>query len=161
MSGGPISPNSILPITANKLWCGPYIASDSSLQDIGIQVMASLDADAVARLVFPMPIGSLPSGTCKLRLLAIANATSGSAKVNAKWGSVAAGEAAKEVTRAAEGTATLTWAAGDTDDYKELLITLDADTPVAGEMICMDLTFETSGWNLAAVSTWIAFVIWE
>jgi hypothetical protein len=32
---------------------------------------------------------------------------------------------------------------------------------VAGEVIVMDLTFETSSWTLAQVSTWIPAVIFE
>jgi len=31
---------------------------------------------------------------------------------------------------------------------------LDADTPVASEVIVMDLVFETTSWTLAQVSTW-------
>lgn len=122
--------------------------------------MASVDGDAIWRLRFAMP-PALPTGTCKLKLWALANATSGNAKVNPKWASVAAEEDPSSATLQAETVQTLTWAAGDNDQYKELLITLDADTPVAGEMIVMDLTFETASWTLAAVSTWIPRVIWE
>jgi hypothetical protein len=161
MAGGPIYPSSVVPITSGKVWIGPYTAADASIQDLAIQVMASLNADAIVRLVFPMPVSALPSGTCKLRLLGIANATANDAKINPKWGSVAAAESAQAVTRTAEGVSTLTWAAGDADKYKELKITLDADTPTAGEFICMDLTFTTANWTLAAISTWIPSIIWE
>ena len=104
---------------------------------------------------------SLPTGTAKLRCLSIANATSGAAKVNPKWASTAPEEAADTVTLNAETTQTVTWAAGDADVYKELKVTLDADTVVAGEVIVMEVVFETTRWTLAQVSTWNFSVIWE
>ena len=104
---------------------------------------------------------TLPSGTGKLLLRALANATSGAAKVNPKWASVAAEEDPSGATLNAEGPGTVTWASGDNDQYKELKINLDADTLVGGEEVVMDLTFETSSWTLAQVSTWIASIIWE
>lgn len=162
MAGGPIFPNSAFPVTAGKVFPNIHVgAGANSKHDEGLGVMASLDGDAIWRLRFQMPPTSLPSGTCKLRLLALANATSGAAKVNAKWASVAAGEDPSSATLIAEGVATLTWAAGNNDDYLELKITLDADTPVAGEVIVLDLVFETSSWTLAQVSTWQASVIFE
>lgn len=36
-----------------------------------------------------------------------------------------------------------------------------ADTLVAGEIVVMDLTFETTSWPLAVVSTWQAAIWWE
>jgi hypothetical protein len=74
---------------------------------------------------------------------------------------VAVEEDPSSATLNAEGTSTLTWAAGDNDQYRELKITLDADTPVAAEVIVMDLVFETTSWTLAQVSTWPASLIGE
>jgi hypothetical protein len=162
MPGGPIFPNSQFPVTAGRVFPGFHVgAGANSKHDEGLQVEASVGADSIWRLRFWMPPTSLPTGTCKLRLLALANATSGDAKVNAKWDSVAPEESPSGATLNAEGTSTLTWAAGDNDQYKELKITLDAVAPVAGEVIVMDLTFETTSWTLAQVSTWQAAVIWE
>lgn len=162
MAGGPYLPHSRYPATSGRVFPNFHVgAGANSKHDEGLGVEASVGADSTWRLRFLMPPTSLPSGTCKLRLLALANATSGSAKVNPKWASVAAAEDPSSATLNAEGTSTLTWAAGDADDYKELKITLDADTPVAGEMIVMDLVFETSSWTLAAVSTWIPSIIFE
>ena len=104
---------------------------------------------------------SLPTGTGKLRLLALANATSGVAKVNPKWVSVAVEEDPSGATLNAEGTSTVTWSTGDNDQYKELKVNLDADTLAASEEVVMDLVFETTSWTLAQVSTWIASIIWE
>jgi hypothetical protein len=161
MAGGPIFPNSAIPVTANRVFPSVHVgAGATSKHDEGLGVEASLGADAIWRLRFQMPPDSLPSGTCQLRLLALANATTGNAKVNPKWASVAPEESPSGATLNAETVQTLTWGAGDNDQYKELTVTLDADTPVAGEVIAMDLTFETSSWTLAAVSTWSVCVRW-
>jgi len=160
MAGGPIFPHSAFPTTLNAFPNFHVGAGANSKHDEGLGVAASLGADTTWRLRFQMP-PTLPSGTGKLRLLALANATSGAAKVNPKWASVAAAEDPSSATLNAEGTSTLTWATGDNDKYKELKITLDADTLVAGEEVVMDLVFETTSWTLAQVSTWIASILWE
>lgn len=161
MAGGPIFPSSAYPVTADRVFPNVHVgAGSNSKHDEGLGVEASLGADSIWRLRFQMP-PSLPSGTGKLRLLALANATSGNAKVNPKWGSVAAEEDPSSATLNAEGTSTLSWSTGDNDQYKELKIALDADTLVASEMVVMDLTFETASWTLAQVSTWIPSIIWE
>lgn len=161
MAGGPIYPHSAVPVTAARVFPNTHVgAGANSKHDEGLGVEASLGADSIWRLRFDTP-PTLPTGTCKLRLRALANATSGNAKVNPKWASVAAEEDPSGATLNAEGTSTVSWGAGDNDQYKETKITLDADTPVGGEVIVMDLTFETSSWTLAQVSTWQASVIWE
>lgn len=161
MAGGPLFPSSAVPVTAGRVFPNIHVgAGANSKHDEGLGVEASVGADAIWRLRFQMPPSSLPSGTCKLRLLALANATSGDAKVNPKWASVAVEESPSGATLNAEGTTTVTWASGDNDQYKSAEITLDADTPVAGEIIAMDLVFETSGYTLAQVSTWIASIWW-
>lgn len=161
MAGGPIFPHSAVPVTSPRVFPNIHVgAGANSKHDEGLGVEASVGADSTWRLRFWCP-PTLPSGTCKLRLWALANATTGNAKVNPKWSSVAAEEDPSGATLNAETTQTLSWGAGDNDQYKELKVTLDADTPVAGEMIVMDLVFETASWTLAVISTWIAAVIWE
>ena len=160
--GGPIFPHSAYAATSGRVFPNVHVgAGANSKHDEGLGVEASVGADATWRLRFQMPPTSLPSGTGKLKLWALANATSGAAKVNAKWASVAAEESPSGASLNAEGTSTLTWAGGDNDQYKERLVTLDADTLVAGEEVVMDLVFENSGWTLAQVSTWLASIIWE
>lgn len=162
MAGGPIFPNSAFPVTASRVFPNFHVgAGANSKVDEGMGVQASVGADSIWRLRFHMPPTSLPSGTGKLRLLALADATSGAAKVNPKWASVAVEESPSGATLNAETVQTVTWASGDNDQYKELKVTLDADTLVAGEVVVMDLVFETSSWTLAQVSTWIASIIWE
>lgn len=161
MAGGPFFPHSAYPVTAPRVFPNFHVgAGANSKHDEGLGVEASLGADATWRLRFKMP-PVLPTGTPKLDLWALANATANSAKVNPKWASVALEESPSGATLNAEGTQTLTWGSGDNDQYKQLLVTLDADTVVAGEMIVMDLTFETTNWTLAVVSTWIASIIFE
>ena len=160
MAGGPIFPHSAFPVSANVFPNIHVGAGANSKHDEGLGVVASLGADAIWRLRFQMP-PTLPTGTCKLRMLGLANATSGAAKINPKWVSVAVEESPSGATLVAETVQTVTWSTGDNDQYKSLLVTLDAATPTASEEIVMDLTFETASWTLAQVSTWIVSVIWE
>ena len=161
MAGGPIFPNSAFPVTAGRVFPNFHVgAGANSKQDEGLGVEASVGVDSIWRLRFQMP-PTLPTGTGKLRLLALANAISGAAKVNPKWVSVAVEEDPSSATPVAETTQTITWAAGDADQYKELKVILDADILVAGEIVVMDLVFETTSWTLAQVSTWISTIIWE
>lgn len=166
MSGGPLFPTSAYPVTSARVFAGFHVGDGSnSKQDEGLRVTKSLDADAIWRLRWSNVPATLPSGTLKLRLRALSrNATGGSqvAKVNPKWASVAVGEDPSSATLQAEGTTTVTWAASsaDNDKYKDTDITLDADTLVGGEILAMDLTFETSGWTLAIDSTWIPMLVW-
>jgi len=138
----------------------PFVGATNSRPEMAMKVAASIAADNVWHLRFRIP-PTLPSGTGKLLLVAQANATSGAAKVNPAWASVADAENPDTVTLTAEGTTTLAWTTGDDDDYKQTKITLDADTLVAGEVVVMAITFETTSWTLAAASFWNAFVIWE
>ena len=161
MAGGPIFPHSAYPVDAGKVFPNFHVgAGANSKEDEGLGVMPSVDADVIWRLRFQTP-PTLPTGTGKLLLRALANATTGVSKTNPKWASVAAEESPSGATLNAEGTGTITWSAGDNDQYKELKVTLDADTLVASEEVVMDLVFETTSWTLAAVSTWIVSIIWE
>lgn len=161
MAAGPIYPSSAVPSTTSRVFPYLYIGDGANAhrtETLGVE--ASLGADSIWMLEFDMP-PVLPTGTAKLRLLALADAVTGAAKVNPKWASVAAGEDPSAATLNAEGTSTITWSTNDDDEYQELKINLDADTVVAGEVIVMDLTFETTSWTLAVISGWKASVIWE
>ena len=161
MAGGPIAYHSAYPATSNRVFPNFHVGKGAnSKRDEGLGVEASVGADSTWELRFQMP-PTLPTGTGKLLLRALADATTGVSKVNPKWRSVAAEEDPTDTALSAEGTTTTTWAAGDDDQYKEEKITLDADTLVASEVVVMDLVFETTSWTLAKVSTWQAFIIWE
>jgi len=161
MAGGPIHPFSEYPTGSGAF---PYIyqgGGANSKHERTLGIKASLDADVAWRLRFSLPPALPASGTFKLRLRALANATSGVAKVNAKWASVAPEESPSAAALDAEGTTTVTWGAGDADQYKEAKVVLDAGTPVSGEVVVMDLVFETASWTLAAISGWQPELIWE
>lgn len=154
-------PHSRYPVTAGRVFANFHSGDGSTTAfDDGLGVEASVGADSTWQLRWMLP-RVLPSGQLKLRLIALADAVTGSAKVNPKWASVAMEEDPSSVTLNAEGTSTLTWSTNDDDEYKELVITLDADTPVAGEILVMSLVFETTSWTLAVVSTWLPSLYWE
>lgn len=162
-AGGPIFPASAFPVTSGFVYPGCHVgAGANSKQDCGMQVTdaTTLTTDAIWRLRFWMP-PTLPTGTAKLKIWALANATSNAVKINPKWAMVAAEADPSGAALNAEGTQTITWAAGDNDQYKELLVVLDATTVTAGNMLVMDLTFEDTSFTLAVVSTYHVAVIWE
>ncbi len=159
---GLITPTSAYPVSDGNTF--PYIyigkgANSKHEQTLG--VVASLGANSIWRLRFLTP-PVIPSETMKLRLLALADATTGNAQVNPAWEAVSPEEDPSAVTLTAEGTTQLSWGASDDDQYKELKITLDAATaPTSNQVIVMDITFVTSGWTLAETSGWIPSIIWE
>lgn len=155
-ASGILFPSSAYPATSGQVFPNIYLGNG----DEGLGVRASLSVDATWRLRFQLP-PVLPDGSPVLRLLALATTTSGEAKVNPKWASVAVGENPSTATLAAEGTQTLTWGGSDSGVYKQIRVPLDANTLVAGEIVAMDLVFETSGWTLTVVSTWIPAILWE
>lgn len=161
MAGGPIFPNSVYPTTLNAFPNFHVGAGSNSKHEEGLGIAASLGADTIWRLRFHIP-PSLPTGTCKLRIISLANADTGVAKINPKWVSVAMSEDPSAATPVAEGVQTPDWSSGaQSDDYKETKVDLDVDTITASEIVVMDLTFETSSWTLAVVSTHIVSIIWE
>lgn len=122
-------------------------------------IVASLGANVDVRYHFY--IQTAPSATLKAVLTAIANATTGNAKVNISW---AAGSDPNfdTLSLTAEGTTTITWASGDTDEMKTTKITLDATTlPTAGQYLILQVRFETSSWTLAQKSYWSLALIDE
>ena len=160
MAGGPIAPSSVyLGGAAGNLFPNFYTCATNTNGagvDEGIGVVASLGADATAILRYPMP-ESIPTGTLKLRLLAQANATSGVAKVTVKDINTAAGASPAAGTLNSETQVSQTWATADI--YVENLVTLTS-TPSANDILVVTITFNTSGWTLAAVSTWQAYIVW-
>lgn len=156
-----IGPSSAVPISESNTFPHIYVGDGvNSQHEETLGVAASIASDSTWRLRFFMP-PELPSGTAKLWLVALADAITGDAKINAKWASVAMEEDPSSATLNAEAVQTITWSTDDDDQYKSLKIDLDADTIQAGEVVVMDLVFETSGWTLAVVSGWKPFIIWE
>lgn len=159
MPGGPIFPFSAKPATAGRVFPN-FGGSGPDTEGLGVE--ASLGADSIWKLRWLMP-PTLPTGTCKLVLHALANATSGAAKVNPKYAMAAVdGTVSPDALALTPQTVqTLTWAAGEANEIKEAKVTLNVVTVTAAQWLVMDLTFETSGWTLAAISTWIPAIIFE
>lgn len=155
MAGGPISPCSTYPVTSGRVF--PTFLTAEMPEGLGWE--ASLGADATWRLFFQMP-PTLPTGTCKLHMRCQANATSGNAILDVAWKSYAANEVPASADLTAEGNTTVTFA---TTAYRltEAKVTLDADTPVGGEFIMLEIRGKTSSWTLAAVLSVVACIIWE
>lgn len=157
-------PHSAVPVTSGMVYPAIFSGDGGTFthqEGLGVVDATTLTSDAIWRLAFWMPPTSLPSGTCKLQIWALADAVTGNLKINPKWASVAAEEDSSSATLQAEGTQTISWGANDDDEYKELKVTLDADTPVAGEMIVMDLTIEDTNTTLAVHSALIVRIIFE
>lgn len=138
----------------------------------GLQVAASIGADSTWELGFVMP-PAIPTGTPTFRLLCMANATSGVARINPKWVSVAPGVSPSGATPVAEtvtptsvtGAAgsgdTVTWGAGDADQLLVVQWTMDATTvPAASEFVAVNLVFETASYTLAQVLTVLPMIGW-
>src|SRR5262245_17872049 len=142
MAGGPILPYSAYPVSPGYTFPNVHVGAGGAGGNIkhteGLGVAASIPGVVTWRLNFLLP-PVLPSGTCKLRLLALADATSGAAKVNPAWGICAVEENPSTTPATSEGTGTITWAAGDNDQFKELKVVLDAYTVAADRVIVMDV----------------------
>jgi hypothetical protein len=162
MAAGPLFPYSEIPVTGGSVFPNVHVGGGAnSKHEEGLGVAASLAVDAIWRLRFQLP-PAIPTGTAKLLLRALANATTGAAKVTPQLAKVAGGSSPSAATLTAEAQQTITWTAADL--YFDAKVTLTNTTVVAGDenkaLVC-DLVFNTTGWTLAAVSTWQAFLIWE
>lgn len=161
MAGGPIFPSSMyLGGASGNLSATVYIPNTNTNNAgayEGIGVVASLAADAPAVLQFNLP-GAIPSGTAKLRFLAMANATSGVAKVTVSDGVGAAGTNLGAPTLTGETQLSQTWATADI--LVENKVTLSS-IPLANNILTALVTFNTTNWTLAATSVWNVSLIWE
>lgn len=162
MAGGPIFAHSIYHAdTAGRTWNGYYAGGggNTSPHDEGIQVKASLDANATVEMRFAVP-PSVPTGTMKLRALWLANATTGTVKYTIQDANVAAGSSPSAASLTSEAQSSETWSTGNTDEYMEVKTAL-TPTPSGNDTMVVAVTFDTSGWTLAVVATVIFSLIWE
>ena len=163
MASGALYPFSPVFVTSGKVGPGVHVgtASTGVRRMRGIQVIASLDADADVELFFDMP-PALPSGTGKLILVGRTTGT-GNAIILVSWASVsvAIGEDPSAATLLSEGNQTLTVIGGDSDKFLRLKTTLDADTLTADEIVAMRLRFVASGWTLNQPFTVAPSMRWE
>lgn len=174
MAGGPIFPFSVYPVTADQVFFNLHTCAGSNAKHFyGLGYKASVSADGTWRMMFKMP-PVLPSGTGKLILPMLANATAGIARLNPKWKSWAAGEDPSSAALNAEGVTpdsksgqagsgdTMEWGSGDNDQILVAKWILNADTLVADEYVALDLVGETASWTLAQILTCLMpHIAWE
>ena len=161
MAGGPILPSSIyLGGASGNLYPNFYIPATNTngagaLEGVGC--VASLGGDADAVLQFNMP-ESIPTGTFKLRILSMANATSGVAKISVRDKNVAAGASLGTSTLTTETLVSQTWATADILVENKVTLTT---TPTANDIVTVLVRFTASSWTLAAASTHQFSLVWE
>ncbi len=163
MAGGPIFPSSSFPLTDGIVFPNFHVGAGAGVkhyEGLGVADATTIVANSTWELMFQMP-PTLPTGTGKLRVWSVANAATGVLKINPTWASVAVEEDYSSASLNAEGTSTITWSTSDEDVIKETLITLDADTIVANELIVMDFIIEDTDTTLAVDSTHQVSIIWE
>ena len=165
MAGGPILPSSIYlggasgNLTPSFYTSGAGTTTANSTVE-GIGVVASLGADASAVLQFNIP-EVIPAGTLKCRVLAWANATSGTAKLDIIDGRTPAGSNianATFTTEAGSPTISQTWATADIIVENKVTLT---QTPTANDIYTVVATFRTASWSLAQTSVWQFSLVWE
>ena len=163
MAGGPVFPLSGFPVTAGDAFefvvDGIGTTEDRTIM-YGIGNATKITGDVTMwHLVFRMP-ESLPTGTAKLRITTRANATTGVIGLNVSWVSVAGTESPDDATMNDELSVDITTSA-TADGYKETLLTLDADTIVAGEFVHMLIDTDDSAHTIAADVGLLFEIIWE
>ncbi len=164
MAGGPIVPVSAFPVTAGDAFPMIYQGAGTTedrTEMLGIADATEVTADAVLwHLVFHTP-EVLPTGTAKLQIRTRANATTGVIGLNIQWVSVSEAQSPDDATMNDEGSVDITTSA-TADQYKNTLMTMDADTVVAGEIIHMNIEVDDTPAHTIAADTGCLFsIIWE
>jgi hypothetical protein len=161
MAGGPILPSSIYFGAASGLATPAFYTPATNTNTAGylegVGIVASLASDAPVTLQFNAP-EVFPTGTLKLRILAMANATSGVAKLTIKDGSTSAGSNIGVTTLSTETQLSQTWATADILVENKITLT---DVPVTNDIITILATFNTASWTLATASVWQFSLVFE
>ncbi len=170
MAGGPIYPSSAFVVTAGDAFPMIYVGGGStqdSTEMLGVADGTEVAGDGILwHLVFQMP-PALPTGTGKLRILARVNASTGVTGLNIQWVSVDPGVVAEEspddATMNDELSVDIDWAVGSyvADEYRETLLTLNADTLKAKEMVHMNVEVDDSAHTVASSTGLLLSIIWE
>jgi hypothetical protein len=161
MAGGPILPSSIyVGGAAGNLSSTFFTATTGTTQANstieGIGVIATLNVTAPAVLQFNMP-EVIPTGACKLRLLAFANAASGAAFWQVQDGATSPGNNIANATFSTETAQSITWGSNVMQELKQNLTT----APSANQVLTVVITFGTTTFTLAQASVWQASIVWE
>jgi hypothetical protein len=161
MAGGPLLPSSVsYRAAAGLAYPKTYVpaTNTNTAGDLeGHGVIASLTSDAPVALQFNMP-ETIPSGTLKLRCLAMANAVAGVAKLTVSDGATSAAANIGATTLTAETQLSQTWATADILVENKITLTT---APTSNQILTVLAKFNTTGWTLAAESVWQFTIVWE
>lgn len=119
-------------------------------------VVASLGSNVALQLRFPMP-SVIPSGTFKMASYCLANASSGVVKYTISDAMVGAANPSA-ATLTGETQTSITWGAADTYVITKTNLTA---VPVADQTLVAAVTFNNTGWTLAAILGCNFYVLWE
>lgn len=162
MSGGPLLPSSVY-FGAASGNCYPtfYVSAtntNSASYIEGVGVIGSLGSDSTVTLQFNLP-ESIPTGTCKLRSLALSQ-TGGSlvSKLTISDGQTAVGSNIGATTLTAETQITFTFATADLLVENKTSLTT---APTANNILTIKAVFNTSGWTQTAASAYQFSLVWE
>ena len=150
-------------------------ANGSRIEGLGVANATDLTGDRIWHLVWRMPT-TLPTGTAKFSLAALAALEAGDLSVDIAWASVAFDEDPSAATLAVEGpdpdarvggngsntdNSTFGWDTADDDKLLEALWILNADAGgvKANEFIVMDLRIDDGDSDHAAVVTLFPVII--
>lgn len=173
MAGGPIFPSSMYIGGANgNLSTTVYIPNTNTnaagaMEGIGVVASLAAGVNAPCVLQFNIP-ETLPAGAAKLRMLAWANATSGTAYWQVSDGQTAPGSNIGAATLTGENAGnsfSQTWATADVIVENKIAL---ATSPVVNDILTVLVTFNgtqvgggAANWSLAAVSVWQFSLVWE
>ena len=171
MAGGPLLPSSIyVGGAAGNLSPQFYIGTVASGSGAaagysameGIAAVASLTTAVAAQAVLQFNLPEvIPTGTMKLRTLAMAAATTGAATWAVHDAVTAAGAAIGASAFTTEATQTITWAAGNTDQLLENKQTL-TPAAVSNSILTIVIVYApAANFTLAQTSVWQFSVVWE
>ena len=128
----------------------------------GWKLQASLAGAATLETAWLVP-DPLPAGDLRLRFWYIANATTGTVSLVARWGMFdpSTGADPSGLTLVSEAASSLTWSSTSANKLRQGGIALDGATPAAGQVIVCNLEFQVvSSGKLAVPMTFNPFVIW-
>jgi hypothetical protein len=174
MAGGPLLPSSVyLGGASGNLSPQFYIGTTASGSGAaagysameGIAAIASLTTAAAAQAVLQFNLPEvIPTGTLKLRTLAMAAAASGAATWAVHDAVTAAGVAIGASSFTTETTQTITWSGSAGTTVDNLIENKQNLTPVAvanGILTCVIVYAPAANFTLAQQSVWQFSVVWE
>ena len=170
MAGGPLLPSSVYLGQASgnlspQFYIGTVATGSNAVANFsaleGVAVVGSLASGTnYAVLQFNMP-ETIPTGIMKIRVLAMASATSGAATFAVHDAVTSAGAAIGASNFTIEATQTVTWAAGNTDQLLETKQAL-TPTPLANQILTCAVYFAPSvSFTVTAQSVWQFSIVWE